>query len=121
MKKTFKDLFKLATALATVAGIAYVARDQIKAIIDKVKEVSGDDTSLTLSIKSKKYQEMILMMISMKILLMMTLSTKKKSSTSQQRMTETMFPSISQKAMIVQTKKMKQGKLHLQKTKSNII
>ena len=31
MKKTFKDLFKLATALATVAGI------------DKVKEVSGDD------------------------------------------------------------------------------
>ena len=39
MKKTFKDLFKLATALA----IAYVARDQIKAIIDKVKEVSGDD------------------------------------------------------------------------------
>ena len=105
MKKTFKDLFKLATALATVAGIAYVARDQIKAIIDK----------------SKKYQEMILMMISMKILLMMTLSTKKKSSTSQQRMTETMFPSISQKAMIVQTKKMKQGKLHLQKTKSNII
>ena len=32
MKKTFKDLFKLATALATVAGIAYVARDQIKAI-----------------------------------------------------------------------------------------
>ena len=43
MKKTFKDLFKLATALATVAGIAYVARDQIKAIIDKVKEVSGDD------------------------------------------------------------------------------
>ena len=105
MKKTFKDLFKLATALATVAGIAYVARDQSK----------------LLSIKSKKYQEMILMMISMKILLMMTLSTKKKSSTSQQRMTETMFPSISQKAMIVQTKKMKQGKLHLQKTKSNII
>ena len=97
MKKTFKDLFKLATALATVAGIAYVARDQIKAIIDK----------------SKKYQEMILMMISMQILLMMTLSTKKKSSTSQQRMTETMFPSISQKAMIVQTKKMKQGKLCL--------
>ena len=43
MKKTFKDLFKLATALATVAGNAYVARDQIKAIIDKVKEVSGDD------------------------------------------------------------------------------
>ena len=91
MKKTFKDLFKLATALATVAGIAYVARDQIKAIIDKVKEVSGDDID------------------------------DEKSSTSQQRMTETMFPSISQKAMIVQTKKMKQGKLHLQKTKSNII
>ena len=37
MKKTFKDLFKLATALATIAGIAYVARDQIKAIIDKIK------------------------------------------------------------------------------------
>ena len=43
MKKTFKDLFKLATALATVAGIAYVARDQIKAIIAKIKEVSDDD------------------------------------------------------------------------------
>lgn len=44
MKKTFKDLFKLATALATIAGIAYVARDQIKAIIDKIKEVSDNDT-----------------------------------------------------------------------------
>lgn len=44
MKKTFKDLFKLATALATIAGIAYVARDQIKAIIDKIKEVSNNDT-----------------------------------------------------------------------------
>ena len=43
MKKTFKDLFKLATALATIAGIAYIARDQIKAIIDKIKEVSNDD------------------------------------------------------------------------------
>ena len=43
MKKTFKDLFKLATALATIAGIAYVARDQIKAIIAKIKEVSDDD------------------------------------------------------------------------------
>lgn len=43
MKKTFKDLFKLATALATIAGIAYVARDQIKAIVDKIKEVSNDD------------------------------------------------------------------------------
>lgn len=43
MKKTFKDLFKLATALATIAGVAYIARDQIKAIIDKIKEVSNDD------------------------------------------------------------------------------
>lgn len=43
MKKTIKDLFKLVTAIATVAGILYVARDQIKAIIDKVKEVSGND------------------------------------------------------------------------------
>lgn len=43
MKKTFKDLFKLATALATIAGIVYVARDQIKAIIDKIKDVSKDD------------------------------------------------------------------------------
>ena len=43
MKKTIKDLFKLITAIATVAGILYVARDQIKAIIDKIKEVSGDD------------------------------------------------------------------------------
>lgn len=43
MKKTIKDLFKLITAIATVAGILYVARDQIKAIIDKIKEVSGKD------------------------------------------------------------------------------
>ena len=40
MKKTIKDLFKLITAIATVAGILYVARDQIKAIIAKIKEVS---------------------------------------------------------------------------------
>jgi DNA-directed RNA polymerase subunit delta len=38
MKKTIKDLFKLITAIATVAGILYVARDQIKAIIAKIKE-----------------------------------------------------------------------------------
>ena len=37
MKKTIKDLFKLITAIATVAGILYVARDQIKAIIAKIK------------------------------------------------------------------------------------
>ena len=43
MKKTKKDLFKLITAIATVAGILYVARDQIKAIIAKIKEVSDDD------------------------------------------------------------------------------
>lgn len=43
MKKTVKDLFKLITAIATVAGILYVARDQIKAIIAKIKEVSDDD------------------------------------------------------------------------------
>ena len=43
MKKTIKDLFKLITAIATVAGILYVARDQIKAIIAKIKEVSNDD------------------------------------------------------------------------------
>lgn len=43
MKKTIKDLFKLITAIATVAGILYVARDQIKAIIAKIKEVSDDD------------------------------------------------------------------------------
>lgn len=43
MKKTIKDLFKLITAIATVAGILYVARDQIKAIISKIKEVSDDD------------------------------------------------------------------------------
>ena len=39
-KRTF---FKLITAIATVAGILYVARDQIKAIIAKIKEVSDDD------------------------------------------------------------------------------
>ena len=38
MKKTIKDLFKLITAIATVAGILYVARDQIKAIIAKIME-----------------------------------------------------------------------------------
>ena len=43
MKNTIKDLFKLITAIATVAGILYVARDQIKAIIAKIKEVSDDD------------------------------------------------------------------------------
>lgn len=43
MKKTIKDLFKLMTAIATIAGIVYVARDQIKAIISKIKDVSGDD------------------------------------------------------------------------------
>lgn len=43
MKKTIKDLFKLITAIATVAGILYVARDQIKAIIAKIKEVSDAD------------------------------------------------------------------------------
>lgn len=42
MKKTIKT-FKLITAIATVAGILYVARDQIKAIIAKIKEVSDDD------------------------------------------------------------------------------
>ena len=45
MKKTIKDLFKLITAITTVAGILYVARDQIKAIIAKIKEVSDDDDS----------------------------------------------------------------------------
>ena len=44
MKKTIKDLFKLITAIATVAGILYVARDQIKAIIAKIKEVSDDES-----------------------------------------------------------------------------
>lgn len=43
MKKTIKNLFKLFTAIATVAGIAYVARDQIKEIIAKIKDVSNDD------------------------------------------------------------------------------
>ena len=42
MKKTIKNLFKLITAIATVAGILYVARDQIKAIIAKIKEVSDE-------------------------------------------------------------------------------
>ena len=43
MKKTIKDLFKLITAIATVAGILYVARDQIKAIIAKIKDSFDDD------------------------------------------------------------------------------
>ena len=45
MKKTIKDLFKLITAIATVAGILYVARDQIKAIIAKIKEVYNKQRS----------------------------------------------------------------------------
>lgn len=105
MKKTFKDLFKLATALATVAGIAYVARDQIKAIIDKVKEVSGDDIDDDFdedSFDDDSFDEEEIF----------------HEPTKDDR---DYVQSISQKAMIVQTKKMKQGKLHLQKTKSNII
>mgnify|MGYP005841857941 CR=1 FL=1 len=39
MSNTFND----GTTIATVAGILYVARDQIKAIIAKIKEVSDDD------------------------------------------------------------------------------
>lgn len=39
MKKAFKDLCKLATIVATVATVAYIARDQIKAILNKLKEV----------------------------------------------------------------------------------
>lgn len=39
MKKAFKDLCKLATAAATVAAIVYIGRDQIKAIVKKLKEV----------------------------------------------------------------------------------
>ena len=39
MRKTFKDLCKLATIVATVATIAYIARDQIKDIIKKHREI----------------------------------------------------------------------------------
>lgn len=42
-EENYKRPFKLITAIATVAGILYVARDQIKAIIAKIKEVSDDD------------------------------------------------------------------------------
>ncbi len=46
MKKKFKTLCKLMTAIVTVGGILYVARDQIKAIIDKIKEVSSNDEAV---------------------------------------------------------------------------
>lgn len=48
MRKVIKDLCKLVTVVATVAGIAYIARDQIKAIIKKIKELlsgNADDDS----------------------------------------------------------------------------
>lgn len=41
MKKQFKTLCKLVTAIATIGGILYIARDQIKDIIDKIKEVTA--------------------------------------------------------------------------------
>ena len=101
MKKTFKDLFKLATALATVAGIAYVARDQIKAIIDKVKEVSGDDIDDDFDEDSFDDD-----------------SFDEEEIFHEPTKDDRDYVSIN---ITVQTKKMKQGKLHLQKTKSNII
>ena len=77
MKKTIKDLFKLITAIATVAGILYVARDQIKAIIAKIKEVSDDD------------------------LLMMTLLMMMRFSLNHQKTTGIMFLSTSQILMMM--------------------
>lgn len=43
MKKKLKTLFKAFTAIITIGGILYVARDQIKDIINKVKEVTSND------------------------------------------------------------------------------
>ena len=45
MKKTIKDLFKLITAITTVAGILYVARDQIKEVSDDDFDDDFDDES----------------------------------------------------------------------------
>ena len=56
MKKTIKDLFKLITAIATVAGILYVARDQIKAIIAKMAKeyvLLVDETKVTDKLNNK--------------------------------------------------------------------
>lgn len=41
MRKKFKTLCKFLTALITIGGILYIARDQIKAIFDKIKELTG--------------------------------------------------------------------------------
>lgn len=41
MRKKFKTLCKLLTALITIGGILYIARDQIKAIFEKLKEVTA--------------------------------------------------------------------------------
>ena len=84
MKKTIKDLFKLITTIATVAGILYVARDQIKA----------------------KTLMMILTMISMTnllmmTLLMMTLLMMMRFSLNHQKTTEIMFLSTSQILMMI--------------------
>lgn len=46
MKKNIKTLCKLITTIVTVGGILYIARDQVKAIIDKIKEVSSKDESV---------------------------------------------------------------------------
>lgn len=46
MKKNFKTLCKLVTVIVTVGGIFYAARDQIKAMLDKIKEVSSNDESV---------------------------------------------------------------------------
>jgi DNA-directed RNA polymerase subunit delta len=43
MKKNLKIFCKIVTAFVTVGGILYIARDQIKAIIQKLGEVSHDE------------------------------------------------------------------------------
>ncbi|MGI6499532.1 MAG: DNA-directed RNA polymerase subunit delta [Anaerostipes sp.] len=39
MKKTIKFLFKLITAIVSIGGILYLARDQVKEIIDKIRKL----------------------------------------------------------------------------------
>lgn len=45
MKKKLKTLFKFFTAIVTIGGILYVARDEIKEIINKIKEVTSGNES----------------------------------------------------------------------------
>lgn len=43
MGKKLKKFMKVVTAIISIGGILYIARDQIKAIIDKLKELKAQE------------------------------------------------------------------------------